>query len=174
MFPPCVVHTFSRGFTSSLYRYSVLGLSALQTKHLHTRQSYKGEVPGDFIFPNHSLLYDIILSPKTATAPAEENCHQGSREPNATWLGCAAMRESQRRAHVVHDPTISTPCCCRLSEAHDCMTPSAADYVRWCPYDLFRTAGDLHSVGFDVELLATARVLNRSRPPQRVDKRKRI
>ncbi|CAE7605489.1 Slc12a5 [Symbiodinium natans] len=33
----------------------------------------------------------------------------------------------------------------------------------WCPFDLFRTAGDLHSVGLDVELLATAAALNQSR-----------
>jgi len=34
----------------------------------------------------------------------------------------------------------------------------------WCPFDLFRTSGDLHCVGLDVELMATASVLHLSRP----------
>mmetsp|Transcript_11909 Transcript_11909/g.26290 ORF Transcript_11909/g.26290 Transcript_11909/m.26290 type:complete len:801 (+) Transcript_11909:884-3286(+) len=34
----------------------------------------------------------------------------------------------------------------------------------WCPYDLFRTSGDAQVVGFDVEVITTAAVLNKSRP----------
>lgn len=34
----------------------------------------------------------------------------------------------------------------------------------WCPYSLFRTSGDLHVVGLDVELMATANALKLSRP----------
>mmetsp|Transcript_69541 Transcript_69541/g.148735 ORF Transcript_69541/g.148735 Transcript_69541/m.148735 type:complete len:743 (+) Transcript_69541:45-2273(+) len=34
----------------------------------------------------------------------------------------------------------------------------------WCPFDLFRTSGDLHVVGLDVEILATATTLSHSRP----------